>query len=365
MNAEFNEKLNRVRGRLKTGNARAALLGRQASFSWLSCGHEAHVALASERAAGQFLVTAKKVYLLANQIEMPRLQDECLRGLGVEPLLFDWYQADGAAKALAQVVDPGAVISDTGDLGTQMRVEALASLRYSLLPVEVRRLVKLGRDAETVMNLACRALQPGMSEFDAAALLAAEIYRVGASPTVALIAFDERIRRYRHPIPVARKLKRVGMLVLCARRHGLVVSLTRLVHFGKMPAELRRRHAAVCAVDAAFIGNTRVGVPVKEIFARGVEAYAKNGFADEWYLHHQGGPAGYQPREYVGTPDVAGAVLENQMFAWNPSITGTKSEDTILATPKGPQIVTPARDWPMLECEFGGETFLRPDILVR
>ena len=104
---------------------------------------------------------------------------------------------------------------------------------------------------------------------------------------------------------------------------------------------------------------------MREIFRRGLAAYAERGFRDEWRLHHQGGPCGYQPREYLATPAVAGVVLPNQAFAWNPSITGTKSEDTILATPRGPQILTPARDWPMLKFSCDGETILRPDILVR
>ena len=48
--------------------------------------------------------------------------------------------------------------------------------------------------------------------------------------------------------------------------------------------------------------------------------------------HHQGGPCGYQGRDYLGSPSAPGVVLENQPYAWNPSITGTKSEDTIMAT---------------------------------
>ena len=128
---------------------------------------------------------------------------------------------------------------------------------------------------------------------------------------------------------------------------------------------MRRRHDAVCAVDAAFICNTRPGTPVREVFRRGLAAYAEQGFPDEWRLHHQGGPCGYQTRDYVATPTVGGLVLENQAFAWNPSITGAKNEDTILATARGPQILTAARDWPMLSVDHAGETILRPDILVR
>jgi Xaa-Pro aminopeptidase len=365
VNVEFSHKLEQVRAVIKANKAAGALLGLQANFAWLACGGEAHVALISDRAVGQLLVTPKSFFLLTSRIEMPRLQDEALRGLGAEPLEFDWFDAEGQAKALRKAVDPTKLISDTGDLGTRGMADAFAQLRYALHPAEIKRYRELGRRAEAGMNAACRALKPGMSEFAAIGILSELLWRTDVTPVVLLAAFDERIRRYRHPLPTAKKLKRHAMLVLCARQGGLIASVTRLVHFGKLPAELRRKHDAVCAVDAAFIGNTRVGTPVREVFRRGVAAYAENGFADEWKLHHQGGPCGYRPRDYVGTPTAPGVVLENQAYAWNPSITGTKSEDTFLVTARGPQILTPAQNWPMIEVLGGGEPMKRPDVLVR
>lgn len=365
MNAEFEHKLGQVRAVIKANKAAGALLGLQANFAWLACGGEAHVALISDRAVGQLLVTPKDFYLLANRIETPRLQDEPLKGLGAKSLLFDWFDGEGQLKALRQAIDPSKLISDTGDMGTRGMADAFAQLRFSLHPAEVKRLKELARCAETAMNLAIRALKPGISENAAIGILSEHLWRTDVTPVVLLAAFDERIRKYRHPLPTPKKLKRHAMLVLCARQGGLIASVTRLAHFGKLPAELRRKHDAVCAVDAAFITNTRVGTPVREVFRRGVEAYAEQGFADEWKLHHQGGPCGYRPRDYVGTPTAPGVVLGNQAYAWNPSITGTKSEDTILATAKGPQVLTAAQNWPMVEVEAGGETILRPDVLVK
>jgi Xaa-Pro aminopeptidase len=155
-----------------------------------------------------------------------------------------------------------------------------------------------------------------------------------------------------------------GSAIRC-RRHGLISALTRLVHFGKLPGALRQRHRAVCAVDASFHLHTRVGTPVRDVFRHGVAAYKDQGFAREWILHHQGGPCGYQGRDYLGSPSAPGVVLENQPYAWNPSITGTKSEDTIMATAKGPVVMTPAVDWPMVEVETDSGFWPRPDILVR
>jgi hypothetical protein len=78
------------------------------------------------------------------------------------------------------------------------------------------------------------------------------------------------------------------MLVLCGRCWGLVCSITRLVHFGRLPDNLCRKAEAVARVDATFITATRPGRTLGEVFRRGMAAYAETGFPDEWRLHHQG-----------------------------------------------------------------------------
>jgi Xaa-Pro aminopeptidase len=74
------------------------------------------------------------------------------------------------------------------------------------------------------------------------------------------------------------------------------------------------------------------------------------------------GAIGYRPREYIATPDGAEMVRACQAFAWNPSIRGTKSEDTILVREEGFELLTaPGPDWPLVQTQAAG----RADILVR
>jgi hypothetical protein len=108
-----------------------------------------------------------------------------------------------------------------------------------------------------------------------------------------------------------------------------------------------------------------VGTRIGDVFKGGLEAYAAQGFPDEWKLHHQGGPAGYMAREYRATLDVDDRVVPNQVFAWNPSIAGTKSEDTILATPDGPEIVSLSPGFPTIDVRSGDLLLPRSDILSR
>ena len=80
-------------------------------------------------------------------------------------------------------------------------------------------------------------------------------------------------------------------------------------------------------------------------------------------MHHQGGPASYAPRDYLVTPDSAEIVAENQVYAWNPSIAGVKSEDTILIGSAGNEVLTSIAGWPTYEVEMDGRSVYRPAIL--
>jgi Xaa-Pro aminopeptidase len=243
--------------------------------------------------------------------------------------------------------------------------DEIAHLRADLLPEEGQRFRVLGKLCGQAIDRAVRAVRPGQTEQQMAALLEQEIQNLGVQPVVVLIATDDRIFKYRHPLPAAaKKLERYAMLILCGRQRGLVASVTRLVHFGSMPKALRTKMEGTARVDAAFIAATRPGRTLGEVFQHAVDAYAAAGFPEEWHLHHQGGPAGYEPREYLGLPGGAQVVTAGQAYAWNPSITGTKSEDTILVGEQGNEVVTAIEGWPMLTVEAaGGEKWLRPAVL--
>jgi Xaa-Pro aminopeptidase len=213
------------------------------------------------------------------------------------------------------------------------------------------------------MQAAARAVRPGQTEHQIAGLLAREVESRGVQVIVNLIATDERIFSFRHPLPTGKKLEKYAMLILCGRQRGLVCSVTRLVHFGKMPDDLRHKSEAVAQIDATFIVSTRPGKTMGEVFRRATEAYAETGFADEWHLHHQGGTAGYEPREQVATLEAADVVSVGQVYAWNPSITGAKSEDTILVGEKGNEVLTAMKGWPVVSAKVDGREIARPATL--
>jgi Xaa-Pro aminopeptidase len=357
----FDQKQKIIQNLLSQKGCQALLLNRVSSFAWATEGAASYVNTAATDGAASLLITPTARYLITTNIEATRMeQEEKLIQQGWQLHAVPWWSGDtaiaGLAGGLRLAADspyPGAV-----DLSAEF-----ARLRANLTPAEGERFRKLGRLCADAIEEAIHSVRPGQSEFQIASQLSQAAEKRGVLPIVNLIAADERIFKFRHPLPTAKKMEQYAMLVLCGRKWGLVCSLTRLVHFGKLPRALRDKMQAVARVDATMIQATRPGVTLAGIFERTVNAYTMAGFADEWKLHHQGGPAAYEPREYIATPTSSEVVQVGQAYAWNPSITGVKSEDTILVGEAGNQVLTSISGWPELSVEIDDQVVTRPAIL--
>jgi Xaa-Pro aminopeptidase len=300
--------------------------------------------------------------LLTNNIEAPRLEkEEGLVEQGWEFSITPWYETNhdirkimGKLKLVADGLYPGAV-----DISNE-----IAHLRANLTPLEGERFRALGKLCAQAMDSAVHRVHPGQTEFEIAGHLSGETERRGVEATLILIATDERIFNFRHPLPTSKKLERYAMLVLCGRQHGLVCSITRLINFGRLPEDIYKKMQALAYIDASMINATRPGRSLGEVFQIALNEYARAGYPDEWHLHHQGGPAGYEPREYLALPGATEKVSPGQVYAWNPSITGTKSEDTILVKETGNEILTAIPGWPANTIIGDGISLNRPAILV-
>lgn len=368
MSTELATKARRLDGFLEQHRLDGVLLTRRENFSWITCGKYNYIANNSEGGVATILaLRGGKRICLANEIEAPRMAREELSGTGIETVSFPWYDRTAAKRIVGEVIGSKKIASDSETFDWELpRLPGdFASLRYTLTPEEIQRYRDGGQRAAAAIERACRALRPGMTEHDAAGLLDHEIHAAGLNPLVTLVSSDERVRNFRHPIPIDKAIRDHVMLVTCADYRGLISNLTRFVRFTPPGEELASKHQAVCNVDAAVNFATRAGRTLGEIFDDLREAYRANGFPDEWKLHHQGGPTGYATRDAVGTPGHPMKVAQNQAFAWNPSITGTKSEDTVLCTADGPEVLTAhSSDWPSITGHAGDRELRRADVLV-
>jgi Xaa-Pro dipeptidase len=356
---EFLSKAGKIRKLIADTGTGGIEVGLQTNFSWLT-GGRGFVGLASEDACASLLISTDSAYLLVNNIEKPRLLDEEISGLAdmLQVGSYPWYDGAQKASVIQEVLNGREFLTDVR-LQKEFR-----SLRSRLTDTEAERYRILGKDAAEAVEDVCRGLKPGVREFEIAGIVSGALWSRGIEPITVLIAFDERLCNYRHPLPTDKKLVKYAMIAVCARRHGLVASLSRLASIGAVSGDIEAKHRAVARVDACFIISTRPGARAKDIFKEAVLTYGRTGFGSEWELHHQGGLTGYSAREYVATPDSTDIVEAGQAFAWNPSITGTKSEDTIIVEPDGNRIITHTGKYAYLEAEYRGEKVLRPGILV-
>jgi Xaa-Pro dipeptidase len=184
-------------------------------------------------------------------------------------------------------------------------------------------------------------------------------------PSVLLMAVDHRIRKYKHAVPRGKRLERFGMVNLCARKWGLVVSVTRFVHFGPLPQELADGFQAAAKVNAALWHATREGANARHLFDVAKQSYTAAGFPGAEELHHQGGATGYGEREWIATPQGAEIVVNRQAFAWNPSVHGGKVEDTVLLQDGALENLTGTSELPEVETEVGGEIYRSAGVLLR
>lgn len=355
---EFRLKLDRVRRFINREGIKNLLIKSQAGFTWLTGGRP-FINRAADIACGYLLVTDQKVYLVASNIEAGRLIVEELDGLPVTKVEYPWWDPTAMDAVINDLCGDDLLFNDL-ELGSKF-----SRLRWDLIPEELFRFSRVGGMVAQTLEKVAFAVTPGDSEEKVAALLNQAAISFGLTLPVVLAAADDRIYQYRHPLPTGKVIDKYFLMSICGQKYGLVASASRLVHFGKASRELRRRHEAVAKVDSVLIGATKPGQKVKDILAAGIRAYEETGFPGEWKNHHQGGLAGYSSREFRATPESEETVAEGQAYAWNPTVAGAKSEDTILAGRDGPRVITVSQHFPRKTVEYRGFTVERPDILER
>jgi len=359
--SEFEIKQERMLALLEQRGLDALILQRVSSYAWATCGRPSYINTAVSDGVASLLVAPGKKALFTNNIESPRLeQEDRLAEQGWEIYSKPWYEASDlmAQHTRGLKVGADAPLAGCSDISSD-----IARLRSHLTPEEGDRFRSLGQLCGRAMQQVMDGIRPGQTEQEIGARLALECEQRGVQAIAIMVACDERIFAFRHPLPTEKKLERYAMVILCGRKWGLVASVTRLVHFGQLPAEVRRKAEAVARIDAAFIANTHPDQTLATVFEKACQAYAAEGYPLEWQRHHQGGPAGYEPRELVAVPGLAEPVVSGQAYAWNPSISGAKSEDTILVGDEGYETLTAIDGWPLLEVEYGRRLYQRPAIL--
>lgn len=366
---ELSHKISHIQEYLLKKEKRMLIFGTERNIKWLTGGYfNSQIVLNKELASVHLAVDISgELYVLSNNIEVQRALDEGLKELGFNPLVYEWY----LPEKLPQIMDEAfggldGILSDGEEPWLEPMPADFREIRFILHPLELRRYRALALEVTAAVEEVCQQLQPGMTEKEMEALTAMALWKRGILPTVLLMAVDERIADYRHALPTEASLEKMAMVNVVAEKWNMPVAITRFVHFGPLPEETRAKFEAVAYVHAQYQKATKVGQHVRGIFGSMQGWYEEAGYRWEWEKHHQGGAIGYDDREYVIRPGVSHVIRENQAFAWNPTITGSKMEETILATPDGFEVLTRSRSgWPMFDVEIDGKLYPQPWVLIK
>jgi Xaa-Pro aminopeptidase len=368
-NDELAEKTSRLQRMLEREQLGGVIISGQPNFAWLSCGGSNGVDTSREPGVASLLVRSDgRRFVLANRIEMPRMLAEEVSADDFEPVEFAWEEEkadpDFLIRRVQSLLSDNQTVASDIPVGSCETIEpSIADCRYELTPAERERFKKLGADAGRAIADVARRVEPGETEKEIARRACDALAAANIRPVVMLVAADDRIQKFRHPVPTDLSWKNALMIVVCARRAGLIASLTRIVTSGAVPDKLRSRTIAAATVNANLLAATKPGALGAALYQVVARSYAEVDFPDEEKLHHQGGACGYRTRDWVAHPASTDVVQDHQAFAWNPSITGTKVEETVIVSGERIETITSTCDWPQISINLNGKEYRSPDVL--
>lgn len=295
--------------------------------------------------------------------EMRQILERDFAGINVEHYTYPWH-SDERKEIVSKWTANGRIGSDVLMQNTISVADDLELLRAVLTDAEQTRYRQLGSACARILTEVLHEAAPGMTEADIAGMVAAKLLPEGIIPEVLLVGSDERLEKFRHPHTTLKKVQRYVMINLTARRWGLYLSLTRARYFGKLPEEFARKQQAAAQVDSILLSLSKPGVSLAELYAVAEDAYARSGYPSEESMHHQGGTTGYRGRERRAKPGETWELMANQAIAFNPTVRGTKSEDTALGRQDKPEILSKDSSWPFLSIYTNGCVFNRPAIMA-
>ncbi len=349
LDEEISWKLRAIRNVLAETGAAAVRLRGTDWFAWATAGASPTVLLTAETGVAEVLVTAAAAWVLTDEIERSRLEEEELQGRSYTLQINPW--ADSAAREcfVQEATEGGQILSDR-PTGPEVALPAsLLHQKRVLLPGELKRYRQVGQLASEAMTEALSKAQPTWTEYQLAAAGAAALWARGLHPALTLVAGERRLPRYRHPIPSREKLGREAMMVFCARKYGLYANLTRFVSFGSLSAERAALHRQVREVEAETLNQSQPGVSLNAVYKAIAAAYEQQGYPQAIRQHHQGGTTGYLAREIVANPTTTDVLSAGMAVAWNPSLPGAKVEDTFVLLEAGLENLTFDPSWPSVE----------------
>ena len=360
---EFMVKEQKIHQYLDENGLDALLIGTQANFAWISGGGRSNVLITSEGSDALVIITHDSKTLIAYNMDGDRNQDEEMGGLGFDLVMTHWNEKSREEIAL-DLLNEKKYLSDIPLKGAICNGKEFYNLIYPLTDWEIERYEVIASDAEMILKMVVDKVKPGMTEIEIERMIVAEYGLKGFVSTVVLVGSDERLLKYRHPIPSPKIIEKTLLFVLCPRKYGLHIPITRMVCFGGvLETETERRFEAASTIAAHCIAKSKPGEKFSEILYMQKSLYKELGYENEWNNHFQGGITGYIPNDSTLCLDPNAVVQDSQTFNWFITITGVNTEDTYLSGKN--EILTRSGMWPLKSYKIEGTEIQLPAVLYK
>lgn len=362
--ADVETKEARVQAFLEKEGLDALILGRQDNFAWITAGGDNRVITTSEMGFGIVVLTQDQKWLVSHSMDGQRFIEEQVAGQDYELVTSYWHQGSPEQKAL-NLTRGMKIGADFALQGARQYGPELVDLHYPLTDLDLARCRWLGRTTNRILTQVAHYLAPGVTEQEVAARLLYEYALEGLTLDVLIVGFDDRIRRYRHPLPTGNALQRYALLHPAARRWGLHANVTRLVHWGQPPSDIQRAIDGVAAIGGHVAKMLAPGVAFADVLTEQIRLYRQLGYSGEWMYHFQGGITGYTLADPTRCQDSEARIVEGQAFDYFITITGAKFEEFMLLTQDGIEFASLGPGWPTRTVQTPNGEIAVPDVLIR
>jgi len=362
---EVRMKESRILACLRAHELRYAALARYDNFAWLTRGGYNKALHTAEVGAGILVFSSERKYLIGKSMDVDRISEEELDGLGYEVVRLPWY-GRSAVEAAAELIDGSPAISDIVIPGCDLRADLFYDLHFPLTPAEIDTYRDLGKLAEGIVRSVADSLHPGMSEHDAKVLIQRACADWDIENVAWFIGADDRIARYRHCVGGWKRIEKTLLLAPAFQKFGLTAPISRMIYFGAtLPQELQDKFQAACSIEAHTINSCNPGRRFADILRIQKGLYQETGFPEEWKKHFQGGITGYVVNDPSRCLDERATIRDRQTFNWYITITGVKVEETLLVIDGKKEVLTSRGAWPVRSYAVEGTELRLPQILLK
>lgn len=360
---EAQEKERRLHTALSVLGYDSVILTRRSNFAWITCGGEAVSSRVSHTSPVYLVITPQRKYAVGYVMDLPWAMESVLGNLEYDGVALPTFGKTPEQVALE--LAEGRTAADDLFLGVDDIQRHIVRLHEPYTPEEIARYRQLAAECAAIQAAVARWVEPGMTERQVLAHVWRLYLERGIEGHYMFVGADDRIRRFRHPVPSDKPIEQAVLIAPGVAKWGLLMSTSRLIYFGEPPEDIRRRFHAMATIQAALLARTQVGTPLTALFDLIMELFGQLGYPEERYNHFHGGPVGYWAGYAERMRDPQEVVKPNMAFLFYLTVAGVHCEELMLVDDQKAEIVSVDAEWPRLHISFEGQNIAVPDIFVR